>query len=357
MARVVLTQKVHPVSPEGAGPGKRAEYLDALMPGMALRVSDKGHRSYVLIARFPLHPKHPARRTIGQVGPVTLDEARETARNWLRLIKVGIDPSVELEKERAANRRAQAMNFGRVATEFMSRHTDKKAKPKEARRVIENEFIRRWGPRPVTDIQPEEVAVAIRAIAKRSAAMAHVSFSYLRRMYSWALGMHEFGLDRSPLERLKPLDLIGKRVVRERVLTDEELKAVWDAAVQMGYPFGCIVRMLILTGARLNEVAALSWSEIDMTKQVITMPAKRMKGDREHAIPLAPMAFGLLQSLPRFRGPFVFTSTHGAKPYTGVAKAKSRIDKLAGCQGWGCQTYERTMRSSLSVRPETLRVI
>jgi integrase len=217
--------------------------------------------------------------------------------------------------------------------------------------LIEAEFVKRWGERPVTEITPEEAAAVIRGIAKQRQALAHNALGYLRRLYSWAIGTHEFGVESSPVERFKPADLIGKRVIRERILTDDELRRVWDAAGQIGYPFGHVVKLLILTGQRLTEISALSWMEINAGKRLITIPGSRMKGGRAHEVPLCDDALALLQSATRFSGPFVFTTTSGAKSFSGFSKAKARIDKLCGVTEWVLHDLRRTMRTHLSALP------
>jgi integrase len=154
-----------------------------------------------------------------------------------------------------------------VAEQFLKRYAVDLANGPEVRRIIEREFVKPWGSRPVTDIRPEEVAAAIRAIVERGAPYgARNAFAYLRRLFRWALGVHEFGLVASPLERLSLRDLIGAPEARERVLTDAELRAVWKAADGLAFPFGPFVRMLILTGQRLVEVSDMSWSEVDFGK-------------------------------------------------------------------------------------------
>lgn len=94
---------------------KRVEYRDAIVPGLALRVTDTGHKTFVLVARYPLNPKNPTRRALGASGAITLDEAREKARRWLALIEKRIDPRVEEMRERAAAQRRQANSFAAVA--------------------------------------------------------------------------------------------------------------------------------------------------------------------------------------------------------------------------------------------------
>jgi integrase len=332
----------------------RAEFRDSLVPGMALRTTSKGHRSYVLIARFPAHPKHPTRRLIGEVGVVSLDEAREIARDWLRLIRRGIDPKHELAREKAENQR-QAVTFGMLLEEYLTRDAARHTKAKETRSLLTRNLPADWLSRPLTDIRPEEYSAAIRATVQRGApAQAHNLFAALRRMFSWGIGVHEFAIDRSPIAQLRPTDLIGARVVRERVLLDHELRAVWTAAERMAYPFGVIVQLLILTGQRLNEIGKLSWREIDFEQRLISIPGSRMKGSRAHEVPLAPDALALLKSVPRFdtpRGDFVFTTNAGRAPFVGFSRAKRKLDELSGVEDWVLHDLRRTARTHFSALP------
>src|SRR5215469_9039576 len=88
------------------------------------------------------------------------------------------------------------------------------------------------------------VAAAIRAIVQRGAPyQAHNALGYIRRLFNWAIGTHEFGIRASPVSQLKPKDLIGKREPRERTLSSDELRAVWQAAGYMGYPYGPVFRL------------------------------------------------------------------------------------------------------------------
>jgi len=340
-------------SRKNASPGKRDDYPDAIVPGLALRVTDRGHKSLVLVTRYPSNPVHPTRRALGDVGAITLEQARQKARGWLELIGRGIDPRIEEARHRADAQRRQSNSFAAVAGEFLERHASGLKKSAEAKRIIETEFVKQWGPRPITDIMPEEVATAIRAIVKRGAPyQAHNAFGYLRRLFNWAIGTHQFGIHASPVERLSPKDLIGKREARERTLSDDELRAVWNTAGVIGYPYGYVFRLLILTGQREREVADMRWSEVDFDKKLWTVPAERMKGGRAHEVPLAPEALALIERLPRFSGgESVFTTTGGAKPVNGFSKAKTRMDKLSGVASWVIHDLRRTMRTHLSALP------
>jgi integrase len=374
MTRITLTDRF--IGSDRRKPvSGRADHRDSLVPGMALRVTQTGHKSFVLVARYPLNPKNPTRRALGDYGEITLDQARDKAREWLAMIKKGIDPKTEESRKRADAIRQQTNTFAVMAAAFIERHTSKLAKAADARHVIETEFVKRWGARPATEILPEECAAAIRAIVNRgSPYQAHNSFGYLRRLFNWAIGTHEFGILESPVERLSPKDLIGKREARERILTDAELESVWkatggriDAAVlaesrrrdrsadktaPMSYPYGPLFRMLILTGQRECEVADMTWSEVDFVAKLWTIPTSRMKGQRTHQVPLAEDALALLNSMPRFTvGDHVFTTTGGAKPVNGFSKAKVRLDKLSGVTGWKFHDLRRTMRTHLSALP------
>jgi integrase len=340
-------------SRKAAKAGRRDEYFDALVPGLALRVTDRDHKSFALVTRYPSHPKNPTRRTLGDYGPMTLDQARQKARDWLELIGKGIDPKIEEERQRAAALRRQSNTFTAVAGEFLDRHAAGLKKSAEAKRIIEGEFVKRWGARPITDIMPEEVAAAIRAIVKRgSPYQAHNALGYIRSLYNWVIGTHEFGVTSSPVERLKPKALIGARAARDRVLSDAELRAVWEAAGKMAYPYGPVFRLLVLTGQREREIADMSWSEIDLSQAMLTVRGLRMKGGRAHEVPLTPMAVDLLKSLPRWTGDSVFSTTGGGtKPINGFSKAKSRIDKLSGVSDWVIHDLRRTVRTHFSALP------
>jgi integrase len=340
-------------SRKNASPGRRDDYADAIVPGLALRVTARGHKSFVLVTRYPSNPVHPTRRVLGEVGAIGLDEARQKARMWLGLIGKGIDPKVEEARQRAEAQRRQVNTFAAVAMEFLERHASGLKKSGEATRIIEREFVKRWGARPITDIMPEEIATAIRAIVKRgSPYQAHNALGYIRRLFNWAIGTHEFGIRASPVEPLKPKDLIGKRVPRERTLSDDELRAIWCAAGKMGYPYGPVFRLLILTGQREREVAEMRWPEVDFTKQLWTIPAERMKGGRAHEVPLTPAAVHSLELLPRWNGgDYVFTTTGGQKPINGFSRSKARADRLSSVSDWVIHDLRRTTRTHLSALP------
>jgi len=345
---------------KAAPDGSRYEVMDSQVPGLAVRVSASGQRSFVLITRFPGH-KHPTRRALGEYmplneraerrryaalpeadrkkltfgeyllrtfGPTTLIGAREKARQWKAMVRSHIDPQAQEERQRQAELRQQANTFAKVAEDFIKEKLPGERKGREVERDIRREFIPAWGKRPIAELTPQDVREVVKAAKDRGAPyQAHNLLTTARRLFSWAIDQHVYGLETSPCDRLKPKAIIGKKVFRKRILDDDELRAFWRATRRLGYPYGPLFRLLALTGQRKSEVAEARWSEIDLPRKLWTIPAERMKADAAHVVPLSDDAVAILETLPRFRkGDHVFSTTFGVKPVNGFSKAKQRLD-------------------------------
>ena len=336
-------------------PGQRYEVADAVVPGLAIRVTPTGHRTFVLIARYP-GSSNPTRRAIGEYGAITLDQARTEARKWLDLLKRGKDPKAELERAKRAELRKQENTFAAVAEDYLERHVKNQRTARAVERDIRKELIGRWAARPVTDITREDVLALIEEIADRPApAMAHLVFAYTRGLFNWAIARSKYGLETSPCDRLHPAKLIGPREPRQRVLTDAELAALWRASETLGYPFGPLYRLLLLTGARKGELAGALWREFDLVKKVWKVPPERFKSNATHLVPLSDQAAAIVEALPRFtKGDHLFSTTFGEKPISGFSKAKGRLDKMmmedlgSSPAPWVIHDIRRTVRTRLA---------
>jgi integrase len=174
---------------------------------------------------------------------------------------------------------------------------------------------------------------------------AHTIFSHIRLIFNWAINRGIYGVETSPCDRLRPIQLIGPKRTRERVLTDDELRALW-AATEGWYPYGSLVRLLLLCGARLNEIAKARYDEVDFARRVLTVPAERFKANSVHAIPLSDDAIALLQALPR-RGEFLFTSS-GTRPAQDFFMAKGKLDAAMGIAPFQFHDLRRTFRTRLA---------
>ena len=130
---------------------------------------------------------------------------------------------------------------------------------------------------------------------------------------------------------------------------------MWTGAEKLGWPFGPIVKLLILTGARRNEIGRLRWSEIE--GDAIKLAGERTKNREEHIIPLAQPAVEIIASLPHIGNTYVFTTT-GVTPVSGWSKVKEALDKAAGgLPDWRLHDLRRTCATGLQRLGFSLQVI
>jgi integrase len=188
--------------------------------------------------------------------------------------------------------------------------------------------------------------------------MARHLLAYTRKLFRWAIAQQEYGLEHSPCEMIGASEILGPLVPRARVLTDKELKAVWDGSAALPDPGGPFVRLLIATGQRLREVANMSWAEVDLNNALWVVPAARMKSGKAHEVPLSSTALEILRAVTRFDdGPFVFTTTSGRRPISGFGKIKMRLDdsvaEIVGkpVPAWRFHDLRRTMRTHIGGLP------
>jgi integrase len=313
-----------------AAAGQRYETMDAVTPGLGVRVTDKGKRTFVLVARYPGSP-NPTRRALGEFGEISLAQAREKAARWLELLERGVDPREEIERSRLAEQQKRANTFRAVAEDFIAEKLPGERKGGEVERDIRREFLPVWGSRPITELTDLNVLAVINAKKRTAPAQARNLLGTAKRIFGWAIDRRVYGLKTSPAEGLKPGRIIGDKVSGERVLDDAELFALWRAAKRMPYPYGPAYRLLVLTALRLNEAADASRPEFDLANRLWTIPAARMKGRngkaRPHAVPLTADIFALVQTLPQFKkGPYLFSTTFGEGPVWMSAKVKDRLD-------------------------------
>ena len=314
----------------------RADYADAVLPGLHFRVTAKGHKSWSLMYRINGKQR---RLTLGSYPMLDLVQARDAAREALQAIAYGKDP-IELRRARATGR---GYTFEDTAREFVERY----AKPRTTTgqviaSILDRLVIPRWGSRPIDGITRSDVIDLLDAVADEggSANRAHRA---IRRVFNWAC---ERGvLDASPAAFVKaPV----RETPRDRVLADSELVAVWAACEELGYPMGAFVKMLLVTAQRRSEVSTMQWADLDLDAAVWTLPAERVKSGRSHQVPLSPLALDILNGLPRFNGPYVFTTTSGERSVSAFSKAKLRLNEFAGVADWWLHDLRRTAASGMA---------
>lgn len=306
---------------------------DATTPGFGVRVAPSGRITFLLAAHIP--GKSGTRRALGEYGAITLAEAREKAADWKRLLKRGIDPADEEARQRAAEQRRRANTFAAVAQDFIAEKLPGERRGRDVERDIRRDLLPAWGARPITEIIDDEVAALIKAKAKKAPVQARNLLALVKRLFQWAIDQHAYGLKSSPAAQLKPRALCGEKVSGERILTEDELLALWRAAERIGYPHGLVYHLLILSGLRLNEAADASRRELDLEKGLWEIPAQRMKGKngkaRPHVVPLVPDILAIInhaQQKESQKGDYLFSTKLGASPAWMGDKIKKQIDAL-----------------------------
>ncbi|MBX3537666.1 MAG: tyrosine-type recombinase/integrase [Chelatococcus sp.] len=354
----------------------RREIPDGALPGLYLVVQPSGATSWAVRYRYGGKPK---KLTIGTYPAIELAAARELARVALRAVAEGRDPGAEKKAaQRAAERAAGAERdlVENIADAFVERYAKANTREstwKETKRLLEADVVPVWRGRRIQEINKRDVIELLDRVVDRGApVMANRVLAAIRRMFSWCV---ERGiLDTSPCTDVKAP---ASERSRDRVLTDEEIRLVWRACDAVGWPFGPLTKLLLLTGQRRDEVAEMRRSELDLEKGVWIIPRERVKNDRAHEVPLAKSAIALIEGLPKVKSKegYVFTTT-GDTPVGGFSRAKSRIDdaiiksleKVAAANGtdpsevkpldrWTLHDLRRTMASGMARLGVNLPVI
>jgi len=305
--------------------GKRRLVWDSIVPGLAVRVTDRGICTFVLITRYP-GSANPVPRKLGAVGAISLEAARIKARGWLELIGKGIDPGIqELERQEQTFRAIAENYFFRQAKDHRSREW--------AEAALDRLVYPALGSKPIDAISRGEIVRLLDQIEdQRGPVMANRALGIINRIMNWHASRTEF---RSPIVR--GMARAGEQS-RSRILSDDENRALWSATGLIG----SLARFLLLTATRRNEAAHARWEEIDGGDW--TIPAQRYKTGIDHLIPLSKMA---LAALPQPNGEFVFSLT-GRAPFWGFTRYKAAIDAEIGVSDWVLHDLRRTARSLMS---------
>ena len=329
-------------------PTKAVEYWDAAEIGLGLRVSPKGQKSWTIIYRINGKQK---RLTFGKYPEISLSDARLMANEKLRMVILGKDPA-ELPPPPPPKDTVE-----RVVRLFIKRYAKTQNKTwQETERILEREILPFWGERAIQTITRRDVVERVDSIMDRGKDyMANKLLAILRKLFSWSLERDI--IQASPAAGLT---LPGKVRSRDRVLTEEEIHAVWNASKKMGYPFCPIFQLLTATGQRLNEVASMTWADVDLKKKIWTIEADDNKPERLHMVPLSPLAMSIIESVPRMSETGYLFTTTGKTPVSGFSKGKAKIDKLSEVSGWRTHDLRRTattFMASLGVAPHVAEAV
>jgi integrase len=256
-----------------------------------------------------------------------LSNAREQARQLLSEVSKGIDP----RQERACANVARFTNtFSAVLQRFIEQEVEPNVRSwRNVESALRLHVLPYWSDRPIEDVRRRDVhAILDELTTQNKNGAAREVRKHLSKFFNWALDREIVNVN--PVQGLQRKDLRPQEDAG-RALTNDELRAVFAAAIQMGYPFGPMYQLLILTGQRRNEWAEARRSEVDLGRQLLEVGRERFKSGRDHLVPLAAPSLLIVQSLPKWTGKdhFLFSSRDGKVPVSGFSKAKAKLDALA----------------------------
>jgi integrase len=333
------------------------EYIqgDTQVPGFGVRVRASGSVAYVVMKRLPGDTK-PTRVTLGRVGEITLQEARDKARGAAAAIRQGIDVNQQkrqalagrrAEREAAIRVRAETGyapdSFGELATRYIERECGRLVRGAEIERTIRRELLPQLGNRPFCELRRRDLnAVANAIVDSGRPAAAHKVREIGKRITSWA--DNEELIDRDPFEGgQNPV----RREERARALSAPEIAALWWAWETMGAPMGAFMRFALVTGQRRTEIATMERSELDLEARQWSIPAEKAKNRRAHLVPLSRLAIEILEGVPALDDRFVFSTRPGTH-ISGFSKAKVRAAGLSGVMDWRLHDLRRTAATRLA---------
>jgi integrase len=336
------------------GKTDRIEFDDQ-RPGLGVRVrvlaGGRLQRSWVVQLRVAGRTQ---RHDLGPVTATPARRAREQADEIFAKVRKGGDPKAEKTDKRDESKKT----FGLLAAEYLAMK-QKALRPRsyvELARHLERYFKRLDG-LPARSVTGKHIDDELKRISSENGLIAgNRARRSLNALFVWALGKgrvdknHVIGTD-------KPLE---KEISRERVLTDSELKSIWAACGDDDH--GRIIKFLMLTGQRRDEVGGIAESELQRKLRLWSLPRERVKNGKAHDVPLPPAALALLPA-PRPGRDLLFG--HGNGSFSGWSRCKTRLDKRIknaspngkGIAPWRLHDLRRTVASGMAKLGVNLPVI
>ena len=312
-------------------------FWDASCPGFGLRVLNSGRRSWIY--QYRDGHKRTRRIVIGDEAKVDLDTARKTVRRHAASIAQGANPSVDRKTKRHAL----------TVLDVVELYLEQARTRQRERSFVETRRHLRCHAAPlhyerVEAVGRRNISELLARVAERSGPVAANRLrAALSTMWTWALRSGRVGGDTNPVT----FTIRQDERHRDRVLSDSELRAIWQATESAGQ-YNRIIRLCLLTGCRRDEIGGLRWDEIQQDRLVIARD--RMKGNRHHEVPLLPLIKSVLPARPDSTGDCIF-GRH-ATGFSGWSKSKQALDAKVAKTGvkmppWTLHDLRRTFSTTL----------
>jgi integrase len=327
-----------------AGPVRR-EIPDPGARGLYAIVETSGHKSFAVRFRFDGKPKKLS------LGNVSLSIARKLAAHALHEVTEGRDPTAAKRQAKVEQRTVAATTFRSVAERYMTVKAGMRRDGNQvtfsgnirtaSRRLrdLERAILPTLGHRPVVEIRRSEIVALLDKIEMESGPVASDrALALIRSLLNWYATRADNFVP--PIVRGMARTSTKERA-RERILKDDEIRAIWNSKESSAFP--ALVRFLLLTGARRAEAARMTWEELDGGNWIL--PGSRNKTKKDLIRPLSAAALAVIED-QRSDSPFVFSK--GRKAISTFSRDKVAFDATVGVSNWRVHDLRRTARSLLS---------
>ncbi len=306
-------------------------YTDTLAKGLTYRLYATGRGRWYVRYTDP-RTKSQKPHLLGDYPAMSLADARAAATHFRSDLLKGRGPNTN-----------QIETIKDLIDDYHTRHSiPNTRKPKQTRALYDQHVIPYIGKLRLDDFRRGDAIGLLDKLSDKGLG------AQVNRVHAALHGALDWGVNAGRID-LNPMAGLKRRVKeqpRDRVLTDTELRAVWEAAAARSTPSREFVQLLILSMQRRDECRAMRWDELDETTGLWTIPANRTKASRAHIVPLSRFAWDILETLPRL-GPNVFT-LDGERPYAGHSKIVDALSTESGVTGWTLHDLRRTGRTGLS---------
>ena len=300
----------------------RLEYRDTTVPGLWLRVSDHGRKSWGITYRLNGRQR---RLTLSTYPMLSLADARDQARKALREVGVGNDPAEEKQQLR------KGATFALVAEQYMREHAIPNKKSwRGDRGALDRDLLPTFGNRKASEIKRGEIITMLQSIKDRGAPIsANRTLEIIRKVYNWALDREivEF----NPCAGIKKL---SKERPRDRVLSNNEIADLWATLDEEPLRIAARYKLMLLTAQRGGEVRQMRWQDIDLDEGWWTIPSEFSKNSLSHRVPLSDAVIRLLRQLQADKADetWVFPSPRAEGPIRSNTKANARLRRKSGVE-------------------------
>lgn len=337
---------------------KRVEAMDSMVAGLGVRVLPTGHKSWFL--RYG--PREGRRRIVlGPYPTLTLEDARNKARELVADFKISNrDPMAERKSALTARRKAAAGTFEALAESYLEEHAKRHKRLRgwqEDERKLRVEVLPAWGLRPAAEIRRADVRALLETIAaERGGVCANRTRALVSKVFSF--GMEKERFESNPVHGVKRLYV---EKPRERVLSEDEVRALWPLFERLQPAVSAAWRLVLLTAQRPGEVLSMRWRDLERDSRGWwwNLPAELTKTHRAHRVPLSPQALAVIEALRPLTESteWVLASRAEGKRLTWLSHSSARLREWSGLEHFTPHDLRRTAATWLGrsgVRPDTI---